>query len=373
MKIGILTQPLHDNYGGLLQAYALKTTLEKIGHDVDIINRRKDDASFKFRLRKIVKKILGKGPKFELTKLQKEAISQHTSYFAKTYIKDITPPIYDTEALRKIAPGYEGFVIGSDQVWRPAYSPKIANYYLDFVDNPNVKGVAYAASFGVDHWEYSEEQTKECKANVHKIKAVSVREDSAVELCRKHLGVEAVHVLDPTMLLNKEEYIELIKIENEKQVDGGLMHYVLDKNEEKEALIQRVAQVYNYKPFTAHQKKKPTKESVQNIEDFVFPKVTTWLNGFHSAEFIVTDSFHGTVFSILFNKPFLVIANMGRGKARFDSLLKMFHLEDRLVTDSKSIDQEKIKNLKPINWEAVNAILAEKKQFAFNFLKSNLN
>lgn len=373
MKLGILTQPLHDNYGGLLQAYALKTTLHKMGHEVDIINRRKDNVSLKHVLKQRVKKFLGKAAKFELTAAQKKIVSQHTHYFAETYIKDITKPIYNSSDLRKLAGNYDGFVIGSDQVWRPAYSPNIADYYLDFVDAPDVKGVAYAASFGVDTWEYTSEQTKICKENIYKIKGIAVREDSAVNLCREYLGAEAVHVIDPTMLLNKQNYIDLISKENEVSLSGELMHYVLDSNEDKEKLIANVANLLNYEVFTAHQKKKPNKQNIQNIEDFVFPKVTTWLNGFYSAKFIITDSFHGTVFSILFNKPFLVMANAKRGKARFESLLKMFGLEDRLILDPKAVNPEKLNDLPPIDWERVNSVLANKRAFAMDFLKSNLS
>jgi len=368
-KIGILTQPLHDNYGGLLQAYALKTVLEQQGNNVEIINRRRDTESFKFKLKEIVKRILGRPHKLILTSKQKQLISKNTKYFSNKYIKDITKPIINSEGLKKIAANFDYFVVGSDQVWRPSYSPQISNYYLDFLNGNTPKGVAYAASFGVDTWEYNQDQTTKCKNSIHKFKAISVREDSGVKLCKQHLDTDAIHVVDPTMLLNKQDYLALVNKENEPIIEAELMHYVLDSNKQKEALITKVAGLYDYKIFTCHQKEKVSRESLKNIEDCIFPKVATWLNGFNSAKYIITDSFHGTVFSILFNKPFLVVANNKRGKARFESLLKMFNLNERLVDNVESINVE---NLKPINWDEVNSILQDQKKFALDFLKCNL-
>ena len=371
-KIGILTQPLHDNYGGLLQAYALKTTLERLGHDVQIINRRRDTVSFEYSVKKFIKGLLGRGPKFKLTGEQQSVISQHTNYFAKTYIKDITLPVYSTEGLKKIAANYDVYVVGSDQVWRPRYSPQITNYYLDFIEGSDKKGLAYAASFGVDEWEYTEKDTKACRQHIHNFKAISVREDSAVDLCLNYLGADAVHVIDPTMLLEKDDYIGLIRKENEDQAPGNLMCYILDDQQDKQYLINEVSAAFDLKVFAANPPQKVGSGPIEDMADFIFPKVTYWLNGFNSAEFVITDSFHGTVFSILFNKPFLVVANIKRGKARFESLLKMFKLEDRLITDAREMHREKILNMKPVDWDSVNSILVKKRQFAMDFLRTNL-
>src|SRR5690606_11840918 len=130
MKLGILTQPLQDNYGGLLQAYALKKTLESLGHNVTIVNRRRHKEDIVFELKQILKRILGKKTKYRPSKKHRALISQYTNYFTTEYIKDITEPIYDTEGLRKKAKDFDGFVVGSDQVWRPRYSPKISDFFL---------------------------------------------------------------------------------------------------------------------------------------------------------------------------------------------------------------------------------------------------
>jgi polysaccharide pyruvyl transferase WcaK-like protein len=107
-----------------------------------------------------------------------------------------------------------------------------------------------------------------------------------------------------------------------------------------------------------------------DIYDCVFPAPEKWIRGFMDAQFVITDSFHGTVFSILFNKPFISIANKVRGLTRFTSLLKLFHLEDRLIFSSEDFVPE---NLKEIDWDRTNAILNQEKEKSMQFLKKNLN
>src|SRR5690606_27489619 len=120
-----------------------------------------------------LKRILGKKTKYRPSKKHRALISQYTNYFTTEYIKDITEPIYDTEGLRKKAKDFDGFVVGSDQVWRPRYSPKISDFFLDFLEDPEKINIAYAASFGVDTWEYTAEETKVCRASVNKFRAIS--------------------------------------------------------------------------------------------------------------------------------------------------------------------------------------------------------
>jgi exopolysaccharide biosynthesis predicted pyruvyltransferase EpsI len=123
---------------------------------------------------------------------------------------------------------------------------------------------------------------------------------------------------------------------------------------------------FKLKSFYVMAKRKFTDFEKECIEDCIFPPATAWLRGFMDAEFVVTDSFHGTVFSILFNKPFIAIGNQDRGLARFSSLLKLFNLENRLIQTSTDIDDKLLHE--KINWEKVNAILREKKEQSLRFL-----
>jgi exopolysaccharide biosynthesis predicted pyruvyltransferase EpsI len=237
-----------------------------------------------------------------------------------------------------------------------------------------VKRLAYAASFGVDHWEFTPEDTEKSKELLKKFDAISVREDSAIDLIKNNLGrTDAQHVLDPTMLLSLHQYKAVVDKENIAPSSGNLKVYVLDKTPEKDNLVKLLEEKLQLKAFEVLPAKRLNEEKVtnSNINDFVFPNPAAWLRGFQDAKFVVTDSFHGTVFSILHNIPFIAIGNVARGLSRFQSLLKMFGLEDRLVTDINSVNIDNFAK-KEIDWERVNEVLEKERKKAVDFLKANL-
>ncbi len=330
MKIGILTLPLHTNYGGILQAYALQTVLERIGHEVVVIDTPnvKSAPSLFTLAKRLVKRLLGyRVGVFSEWKHNRvyPIISQHTQPFVDKYIHRRV--VNSPNELR--ANEFDAIIVGSDQVWRPKYYGKIEDAYLAFAKGWHIKRIAYAASFGTDDWEYTPEQTKTCGELLRMFDAVSVREASGVQLCKEHFGVEAQHVLDPTMLLAKEDYIRLVETADVPKSKGTLLNYILDDSPEKRALIEWVAKEKGLVPFRVNSR---IEDHAAPLEERIQPPVEQWLRGFYDAEFVVTDSFHACVFSILFGKPFVVVGNKERGMARFESLLKMFGLEDRLVS-----------------------------------------
>lgn len=347
MKIGILTLPLHTNYGGILQAYALQTVLERMGHVVIVLNRDRSVYSPKrqqilsYIVYLIKKYCLGrKVSPFKSAKrknIEREEREQYTSVFIKKNIHTCGVKKLDRDAPHNL----DAFVVGSDQVWRHKYftrsfKSRIENAYLKFCEGENVKRIAYAASFGTEEWEYTETETKECARLLALFDAVSVREESGVKLCMEKLARnDAKHVLDPTMLLSQEDYIKIVEDSKSPESPGNLMCYVLDDNANIQSLINRIALEKSLTPFVANSKvsdkKLPNKERIQ-------PPVERWLRGFMDAEFVVTDSFHACVFSILFHKPFVVIGNKKRGYSRFESLLKLFGLENRLIEDASQFD-----------------------------------
>ena len=346
MKIGILTLPLHTNYGGILQAYALQTLLEEMGHEVKVINKEQKFRPIP-RWRKplsFVKRTLKKLLVDRRTVIDIEAtmrrelpiIHQHTDRFIRQYIHS-----YMVDSLADIRrDDFDAIVVGSDQIWRPHYfriswSNDYAESFLSFTDGWDIKRYAYGASFGVDEWEFPIDKTGEYSALVKKFIAVSVREDSGVNLCRRHLGVDAVHVLDPTMLLTKEHYLSLIDSACVPKSSGNLFYYILDMNASKKELIARVARERALQPFTVYA---DIKNETAPLADRISPPVESWLRAFVDADFIVTDSFHGCAFSIIFGKPFIVIANLGRGLSRMQSLVGMFGLDDHLLLDVDSYD-----------------------------------
>lgn len=377
MKLAILTQPLFFNYGGLLQAYALQTILERMGHEVTILNRESKAASVRFPnnlvidAKYLLRKILHK-PNTTRNSRQNKLISSKTQKFIDRYLH-ASPSLYNVKLLNKYLSKYpqDGFVVGSDQVWRPSMSPCITNYFLDFTKQQNVKRIAYAASFGVDKWEFNNADTEICALLAKQFDAISVREASGVALCKDNLGVDAVHVLDPTLMLEKEDYIQLANEANEPEIDGSLFCYVLDKSKEKQSVIQAIAQNQGLKDFYCMPALHDSPENIeQDPENCIYPPVTQWLRSFMDAKIILTDSFHGTAFSIIFNKPFWVIGNKERGMSRFESILGIFGLQDRLITSEQAAN---IDWNAPIDWERVNAIRKEWQDKSAKFLKEALD
>lgn len=333
MRIAIITLPLHTNYGGILQAYALQTVLQRMGHDVVLLDKspyRKLACWRKplsYTKRVINKFLLRKDTKVFIEKYYNRnypIVSQFTQIFIDKYINRIE--VDDFAKLEKYL--FDAIVVGSDQIWRPLYYPKIATAYLDFTASWNIKRVAYAPSFGTDKWEYTNRQTKSCAKALRKFDAVSVREDSGVGLCEEHLGVKAEHVLDPTMLLSKEDYIQIIRESNVPKCAGSLLCYVLDDTKDKQDIIEKIAQTKGLVPFKVNSK---VEECNAPLHERIQPSVEQWLKGFHEAKFVITDSFHATAFSILFGKPFIVIGNKERGLSRLKSLLKLFDLDNHLI------------------------------------------
>lgn len=343
MKIAILTMPLVTNYGAIMQAYALKTVLEQMGHEVTFIERSrrmhlewwKAPIVYAYRLyKKYVRKDLYVQLFYERNNnktLDEEVItSQYTGIFIKSNFK--IRHIKDYSDIKEH--DYDVFIVGSDQVWRHIYSRGILGStpatYLDFTHDWNIKRISYAASFGSDWWEMDENLTAICSKLLAKFDAVSVREEHGVTMCSKYLHYEhAVHVLDPTMLLVKEDYIKLFQDKAPKS-QGNLLCYILDETDKKRQFIESVAKHEGLTPFKVNSLAENSKAA---LEQRIQPPVEQWLRGFYDAEFIITDSFHACVFSILFNKPFVAILNRRRGLMRFESLLNSFGLKDRMIDE----------------------------------------
>ena len=381
MKIGILTQPLHTNYGGLLQAFALQKYLRDMGHEVLTVDYSRKPRAWlsPYRLaRRCVAKFVLRRKIALFPKSIQQGVGKNTQRFVEENIRT-TKKIWAPARKRDFAEyDFDAFVVGSDQTWRPAYSPYMPTFFFDFLgEDKKTRRIAYASSFGKDEWEFSPEMTKICTPLAKKFHAISVREDSGVELCENYLGVSAEHVIDPTMLLSKEAYCAIVGCDEERgflekrSPEKRLFAYVLDEDSGKKSMISDVATQLGL----SVEEIMPKREALQSGKAS-YPPVSAWLRGFRDAEFVVTDSFHGCVFSIIFNKPFIAIGNAGRGMSRFHSLLKMFGMEDRLVL-LKEGDEDlegRILSLvaKKIDWEQINAARAKERSRSHMFLKESL-
>lgn len=377
MKIAILTQPLYNNYGGILQNYALQQVLKKMGHEACTINRHtkinKTPLHYKVGsfIKRIFRKSFNKNIRIRVWETNKERaiILQHFRRFIENNIY-LTKEIKSLKQLYSLSEQFDAFIIGSDQVWRPKYSPGIKNYFLDFVKNNSIKKIAYAASFGVDTWEYNIKDTKDCSSLAQKFNTISVRENSAVRLCKNFLNVEVTQVLDPTLLLSKESYVDLITNDNSTKSKGNLFAYILDYTEEKKYILQKVKDITQLIPFNVKPEREFCEIDNYSIDEMIFPSIYQWLRAFNDADYIVTDSYHGTVFSIIFRKPFITIENKNRGLSRFTSLLETFKLEERLILNVEDISNKLI--IEPIAFDEVYQILESEKKRSIDFLLNSL-
>lgn len=371
MKIAILTLPPRENYGGILQCYALQTILERIGHDVTIIDEPykveyipKSQMLLRICKRIIYKYILRKNCHIFIEKEMERlrlTIRQHVERFMSQYLhRKVYNSVYEIEENE-----YDAIIVGSDQIWRYKYYQPISNAFLYFTRDWNIVRIAYAASFGIDYWDYDEVETEKCREMAKKFKAISVRENSGVDLCRNYLNIEAKWVVDPTMLLSKSDYIKIIETVATDPCKGNLFCYILDYSDDKNKLIKQIAEEKHLRPFEVTEIDGDVKN---NVEGLIKKPVEYWLKAFRDSEFIITDSFHACVFSIIFGKPFIVVGNKDRGMARFDSLLKCFNLTDNLLYKSSDYIPEKDYSL-PVN---INEALMVSTEESLSFLRDSL-
>lgn len=381
MKIAILTQPLRTNYGGILQAYAFQTILQRRGHNVVVINREWADYPslklFVLRLLSIAKCVINRyiyGKK-EYIIMSPCSPFYHVKWngynvmpFVKQYINQ-SRMLRNSKELRKYLykENFDAIIVGSDQVWRPAYTSSITDYFLKEVPkNSDTLKISYAASFGTDNWEFSEVETIICKELLKEFDAVSVRESSGVQLCNKYFDVNAIHVLDPTMLLKEDDYIALMNKSIDYIHEGDMFCYILDQSPEIDKIIESL-KTEGYSPYFANCDAEPT-------EDDLYPyqvSVEQWIRGFYDAKIILTDSFHACVFSILFKKPFIVVGNKCRGMSRFNSLLSMFDLSNRLVFSYDDFEQRKVELLTALNYANIEEIMSHWKKKSMLFLSDS--
>lgn len=340
MRIGILTLPLRYNYGGILQAWALQTVMARMGHDVSVLNPNIPKHPMVFRqpltyAKRIILNILGRRvpifPEKSYYNTDK-IIGVNMRHFIDKYIKE-----YHYDLLTDInKDDFDMFVVGSDQIWRPEYflgRRQISKAFLSFTKGWNVRRISYAASFGkdnIDNW--SRRNIKACGEALRQFDAVSVREKSGVQICKEKFGVYAIQVLDPTMLLCKDDYLQLIKSFDLPKSPGNLHYYFLDETSDKMSLVDLIAKERNLVPFRVNSK---VEDYSANIKDRIQPPLEQWLRAFCDSDFIITDSFHACVFSIIFNKQFVVYVNENRGTARYESLLNPLRLTNRIVHKSE--------------------------------------
>ena len=427
MKVAIFTLPLVNNYGGILQAYALQRALESYGFEAPVVN-------LKIRQRGLFSRDY---LKFLLAKLiyfkkYKNAEFSTLHYYADTqrFIAqniETTREIYSPAALKRLfeQEKFGACVLGSDQVFNPPYFDAFENdFSLGFAPQECIK-IAYAASFGGESFKGARDLELH-KANLAKFKAISVRERNGTALCESVFGISgAAFVLDPTLLAGREVFEKFISpavnsvkpgaaelaqsgagraetggeqiaicaaLQETKAAKtdaaaqnlngavadiadtafsaqntgenavcaanaaqkGQIFAYILDQNERKSEILKSVSEREGL--------------GVREVNDKANRvSIEEWLSLIAGAQLVITDSFHGCAFSILFNKPFFAFINENRGSSRFYSLFESFELQDRVIKSASDVSLSK-----QVDWARVNEILSRRREASREFLISNL-
>ena len=350
MKVGTITFHWATNYGAVLQAFALQTFLSKNGFDSEIIRYLPRQTMV---LQKISWFIRG-----EFSNFKKE---KKISFFRQKYMILSKGKYYSNRDLRKKRKEYDAIICGSDQVWNFSFleyaerNKTTLSYYLNFVDS-QVQRIAYATSFGTD--VIPPKYIHEIKHELSKFNQIGVRENTAKHMLEE-IGLQSQVVLDPTLLLDKGDYEKLLK-KGEKMQKFDFFPFVLHENQE---LAEQCKQyiLSSKKEWINHYSDAPL-----SVEEWLFHEKNTQL--------VLTNSFHSTVFAVLFHTPFIVVPVKGSNmNDRIETFLSVLGLEEHYV---KEYDEKKIEQLlqKQIDWELVDRKLdCEKKksqQFLLNSLKN---
>ena len=351
MKIGIMTfWWSEDNYGQLLQCYALQKYLRDKGHDAFLIRYRYDEdiipTDIKTKFLKALnpmkaygflkQKMVYKNKKTNIKKEQ-ESNPRFFESFRNKYIKQY-PINYKTwNDLKDNPPNADMYIVGSDQVWNfgnklvQNYRNIIHAYFLDF-GCENTMRISYAASWSVD--SLSVDMINEIKPLLKRFDHISVREKKSIELCVQCGYAKAVWVPDPTMLLQAAVYRALYKENNvRKPKNKYVFLYMLNNMHDFDVdLIYKFAKKNNLDVVYI------TGNGVLDKKDKFFASIPEWLYLLDNAEYVVTNSYHCSVFSIIFHKKFGVVPLIGKFRAmndRINSLFIQYGIKDRFIRNKK--------------------------------------
>lgn len=356
MAIGILTFTDTNNYGALLQAYALKETVKKIKKNVEILNykqpyiknQRKIILIDRENIRTFFKSIL-----FTITHLHKRIVNIKFIRFRKRNLYRSSNTIFDPSEVKDTEKDI--YIVGSDQIWNTKITHGDLTFFLNFCSE-QVGKIAYGASIGED--SVDERQKEILKNNIQEFDCISVREHNAVEILSKYTDKEIYHVLDPTLLADKVIWSALTR--NRKAKKEYLLIYRLHEDEEVYRIADMVSKKLNIDVRYINNYREDKYDFIS--ERRVGPK--EFITLFQNASFVVTNSFHGTTFSIVFNKNFITVPT--ERKNRIESLLKLLHLEDRIITACSQIGEEYNLN---ISYNIPNQLLEAEKNKSLSFLE----
>ncbi len=373
-SVGIITYHHYYNYGTMLQAFALQRKVELMGYQSELIDFKQNNTPTAIQLLGIrIKRLptyIKERKKYSiLAGSKKKFTERNQAYeeFYKTYLKVGGEKYSSSDQLKANPPQYDGYVVGSDQTWNPYVANNPEAFYLSFVGDDHKKG-SYAPSLAVS--QLTIEQKQMFQQRLKNFRYLSCRESAGAKLLEETLGRAVSAVIDPTLLLDWEEWKE---ISSEESLDKPyILTYFLGDVKEHRNFVHRLAEKTGLKIIAI-----PV--SYLDINDPLSEKrwvgPDKFLDLIRNAEYMCTDSFHGTMFSINFSIDFFSFcktkdSEKSSENSRLYSALELFGLSDRLVNSSN--EERMLKELSEIDYEAVHVVLNKEREKSDAYLKEML-
>ena len=367
-KIGLATFFFDDNYGTCLQAFGLQYTIEKLGYKVSLLRYHRGEESAEYKSNRW-KKVFHISPiKLLWWLFNRKTIAQKKGAFLKYRLEKLhlaeDKDYYRNSDFSALASKYDALVCGSDMMWSSDFKHDWPFYYLTFGDKKRT--ISYAPSFGRNY--LSKEEVLQCIPYINNIGYLSCREKGGVDLIKEKFNLEATHVVDPTLLLTAEEWNNTLNTDK-KIIEGD---YFL---------------VYLFNGTTRHGRNKIIEQAEKITNDNVvvlsgaegkFKKYqydgagpSEFVRLYRDCKFVLTDTFHGMLFAIIFKKPFIVLdkSTFGISADRLVNTLHFLGISNRYVKTNVTLDDTLLK----MNYENVDKILIEEREKSINYLKYSLD
>jgi len=365
MNIAIITFHCSYNYGSVLQAYALQTYLESQGHNVKIIDYVLSSDFKQYKLLRFDRYL--KKPQYLISDIvflpKTMKRKKNFNEFKKSYFHLTDKTYYDNEPMEELNSDFDAFICGSDQIWNTACTKRvIPPYFLSFVHKNKLK-IAYAPSVAQIHDTISDKENIQMKKYISRLDYISVREKSTIPYISQFTDKKVIDVLDPTLLLQKEDYKRLSSQVNPDIRFKYIFLYTLQKNSEMIDYCQKLSEKKNLKVLYIS---KNNIGKFRNSKNIYGCSPLEFLNYIQNAEYIITNSFHATVFSIIFEKKFCTFGTK-KSYVRMSDLLREINLEQRLYQNGNCY----IEN--DIDYSIVKKKILELSKASKNFISYSLH
>ena len=370
--IGIITYHHYYNYGTMLQALALQEKVEQLGYQAELIDFKQDNSLSRYEMLKLrIKRMpvyIKERKKYRVLADSREKIKEKNELFEqfyKTYLHIGKKKYTTTQQLMENPPIYDGYVVGSDQTWNPFVANSPEAFFLPFVENKSKKG-SYGPSLAVK--SLSDEKEKEYRKKLSNFSFLSCREQDGAQLLSRITQKEVKCVLDPTLLLSAKEWGKYCEFEIPKE--PYILVYFLGEKSEHRRAVEKIQKLTNWKIISL-----PAAYLEMENNDYkkVWGGPKEFLSLIRGAALICTDSFHGTMFSINFQRNFFSFCKSSDSEessenSRLYSALNIFGLSNRIIHNMDNLTAEDIS----IDYKNVIPILEEQRRDSIEYLENML-